>query len=68
MPRTRPKRAEPQAQLLTVNQAAQMLSAHPGTVRRWIREGRLAHVRLPGGGLRISTDTIETVVSGARAG
>ena len=34
---------------LTVNQVARQLHTSPRTVQRWIKEGRLRAIRLPGG-------------------
>ena len=33
---------------LTVKEAAKILKKHPGTVRRWIREGRIPAQKLSG--------------------
>jgi excisionase family DNA binding protein len=35
--------------LLTPSQVAKMLNVNPRTVSRWAREGRIQHVRTPGG-------------------
>lgn len=40
-------------QLLTVTQAASLLKVSDKTVRRWIDDGRIPYLRLPGGSYRI---------------
>ena len=39
--------------LLSIRNAARRLDVHPDTVRRWIRQGLIAGVRLPTGRLRV---------------
>jgi excisionase family DNA binding protein len=36
-----------------IDEAASVCGVHPNTIRRWIDDGKLDHIRLPGGGLRI---------------
>jgi excisionase family DNA binding protein len=52
--------AEPRA-LLTVDEAAQRLRVHPMTIRRMIRDGRIAAVQLggPHAPIRIPIDPLE---------
>jgi excisionase family DNA binding protein len=40
-------------QLLTVAQAALLLNVSEKTVRRWVDDEKVPHVRLPGGQIRI---------------
>jgi len=56
--------------LLTVAEAAEMLSVSRKTVYRWIKEGRLSAcvIRLPSGRIRIDRDMlIEEVQQGPSA-
>jgi excisionase family DNA binding protein len=39
----------PDPELLTVRRAAALLSVSVYTIRRWTSEGKVPHVRLPGG-------------------
>ena len=53
--------------LLTVAQVAERLQAHPETVRRWLKSGRLKGMR-PGGdsfGWRIRESEVERFLSGS---
>lgn len=43
----------PSSPPLTVSEVAAELRTTPRTVQRWIREGRLRAVRIPGGSYRI---------------
>ena len=42
-----------------VGEVAAELGVHPRTVRRWLSQGRLPYVRLPGGERRIPRDVID---------
>ena len=44
---------------LTVGEAAERLSVHPGTIRRWTGDGSLPEVRTPGGHRRIPAEAVE---------
>jgi excisionase family DNA binding protein len=51
--------------MLTVEQAAERLQAHPQTVRKWLRDGKLKGV-MPGGtklGYRIPEAEIERMLN-----
>jgi excisionase family DNA binding protein len=53
-------------EFLTVAQAAERLQAHPETVRRWLKAGRLRGV-MPGGdkfGWRIAATEVQRFLSG----
>jgi excisionase family DNA binding protein len=52
--------------LLTVAQVAEVIQAHPRTVQRWIREGRLPARRLGGQklGYRIAESDLEDFLKG----
>jgi excisionase family DNA binding protein len=52
---------ETQTLLLTVNHAAKLLSVHPTTIRRWIRELKLPRVLLPGGSVRVRAADITAI-------
>lgn len=45
-------------QLLTIEQAAQRLQVHPYTLRRWVREGKIAAVKISRH-YRISPDALK---------
>ncbi|MBK9129446.1 MAG: helix-turn-helix domain-containing protein [Phycisphaerales bacterium] len=47
---------------LTVAQVAERLGVCQKTVKRWLEDGRLAHVRLPGGGIRVAVAELERVL------
>ncbi|HIG73426.1 MAG TPA: helix-turn-helix domain-containing protein [Bacteroidetes bacterium] len=44
---------------LTVSEAADLLSVHVGTIRRWTDDGTLPEVRTPGGHRRIPASAVE---------
>jgi len=52
-------------QLLTIKQAAERLSVHPATVRRWADDGSIASVRTPGGHRRFSAKEVERIIRGS---
>lgn len=56
-------------EILTVSEAASFLRKHPGTVRMWIRNGRLKAKKVSAGGrgvyVLLKTDILEHVVSAA---
>lgn len=45
-------------QLLTVAQAADLLSVSDRTVRRWIETGKVPYLKLPSGGYRIPQSSL----------
>jgi excisionase family DNA binding protein len=52
--------------MLTLRQAAEYLQAHPQTIRRWLREGKIKGT-MPGGkkmGYRISEAEVVRVLRG----
>ena len=49
----------PETDLCTTKVAASMLDVTPDTVRRWVKEGRLAPVRLPSGRMRFRRSDVE---------
>lgn len=49
---------------LTITEAADRLEVSSGTVRRWVREGRLRAITHPSGRRRIRPEDIETILSG----
>lgn len=55
-----------EALLITVSRAAELLCVHPATVRRWIREGKLSSVKLPGGGVRVRAESVTEIVDRGR--
>ena len=46
-------------ELLTVNQVAQKLKKSPKTIRRWIKEGTIAFIKLPKSGYLIKEENLE---------
>lgn len=55
----------------TVAQVAELLSVHPGTVRRFVREGRLIGYRLGDGQRgrwRIDTAAVDAMLGASRTG
>lgn len=53
---------------LTVVQVAERLGVCTKTVKRWVDTGALPHVRLPGGGIRVSVAALERVLCGTDTG
>lgn len=51
------------AELLTPNEAAQILKVDRLTIYRWIKSGRLEARRLPDGGLRIEAEELEKLLT-----
>jgi excisionase family DNA binding protein len=51
-------------QLLTVKQAADLLSVSDRTIRRWIEAGKVPHLKLPSGGYRIPQTSLLTSLRG----
>ncbi len=49
-------------QLITVKQAADLLSVHPQTIMRWVRNRTLPSARI-GGSIRIDQNRVEQLVN-----
>lgn len=49
---------------LTTTEAAAMLGVSAVTIQRWIRAGKIAAVRYPGGTLRIELAEVERIRNG----
>jgi excisionase family DNA binding protein len=49
--------------LLTTGEVAEMCAVTPDSVRRWIFEGKLAGIRLPGGSLRVPRADVEALLN-----
>ena len=51
--------------LLTVNEVAERLRAHPESIRRWIRQGKIRGIKLAGDryGYRISEGELKRFIS-----
>lgn len=45
--------------LLTIEHVARLVNRSPKTIRRWIKEGAIAFVQLPGGGYGIRRENFE---------
>lgn len=56
------------ARLLTARQVAEQLGVSTETVLRWVRSGKLAAFRLPGGALRFQPDTLDDWLSARSTG
>jgi excisionase family DNA binding protein len=50
-----------------VSQIAQEFSVSAHTVARWIREGKIKAIKLPGGTYRIPVEEVERIRSGTQA-
>jgi len=50
---------------LSTREAAERAKVHPGTIRRWVREGRLAR-RGAGSRLRVRVDDLERLLATSR--
>jgi len=53
--------------LLTVTEAAMAARVHEETIRRWVRDGKLAAIRLPGGTYRIEPSVLTALLTSAVA-
>lgn len=53
-------RAEP---LLTTGAVARELNVTDETIRRWIRDGRIAAIKLPSGQVRIRRSTLDEILT-----
>lgn len=47
---------------LTVAQVAERVGVCEKTVKRWLENGKVPHVRLPGGGIRVAAAGLEAVL------
>jgi excisionase family DNA binding protein len=43
----------PEKAYLRLDEVAALLDVHANTIRHWINKGKLEHVRVPGGSIRI---------------
>ena len=57
----------PDVRLLTLTEVATVLRVDQGTVKRWIRKGKIRSIRTPGGHHRCFAEEIEAMV-GTMAG
>ena len=59
-------------ELMTPSEVAEALKVNDETIHRWVREGRLPAIRLPGGGdrglKRFRREDIEAILRGERSG
>jgi excisionase family DNA binding protein len=53
---------------LTITEAADRLEVSSGTVRRWVREGRLPAITHPSGRRRIRPEDIDAILATAESG
>jgi excisionase family DNA binding protein len=58
----------PEPIYLSLPKVADRLGVSRRTARRWIDSGRLPHVRLPGGGVRVSVAGLERALQPGRGG
>jgi excisionase family DNA binding protein len=49
--------------LLSAAEAADLLGVDPETVRRWARDRKVTHIRLPSGQLRFRLEDIEEALA-----
>ena len=49
-------------ELLRIHEAADLLRVHPTTMRRWLRAGKLDHVRLPTGERRVPLRALQDLM------
>ena len=47
---------------LSPKTAAQRLDVTPRTIRDWAKAGKLDHIRLPGGGIRVPEDEVNAFI------
>ncbi len=52
--------------LLTIRKVAAELRYSPATVRRWIAEGKLDHVRFSQRGIRIPRESVDRLLESGR--
>ena len=50
--------------LLTIKEVAELVKAHPNTLRRWEKEGVLKPIKTPGGHRRYRLSEIERFMRG----
>lgn len=51
-----------EVELLTVREVATLLRVDVSTVTRWVTDGVLAAIRLPGGGIRIPRSAVDAIL------
>jgi excisionase family DNA binding protein len=56
-------RTNGEPQLVSVNQAAEMLNLRPGTIRSWYRAGKLSRVRVGKKAIRILASEVRRIIS-----
>ena len=49
-------------ELLTTGEVAERMAVTPTTVQRWVKAGKLAAIRTPGGSLRFRAVDIDTIL------
>lgn len=55
--------------LMTATEVAEQLRVHPSTLRRWVADGTISAVTLPGTrSLRFRRDDIQAILNGERSG
>ncbi len=47
-----------QDELIGVGEAARMFAVDPRTINRWVRTGKLAGIRTPGGRVKVRKSTV----------
>jgi len=52
-----------QSEILTADQAAQMLSVHPETIRRWCKAGKIPSTKLGGNNIQIAKAEVVKMVA-----
>lgn len=54
--------------IVTVEKAAELLKVPKGTIRLWIRKGKLKAAKLPNGEYRIQEKELERILEGGQTG
>jgi excisionase family DNA binding protein len=57
----------PDVVLLTTSEVAELFRVDQSTIRRWIDEGRIASITLPGGRKRYRRSDIEAILAGDKS-
>ncbi len=55
---------QPEVVLLTTAELAEQFRVHPSTIRRWIEDGRISAITLPGGLKRYRKSEVEAILAG----
>ena len=59
-------RGIPDKAFFRIDEVAKIFGVHAHTVRKWIEEGKLAFVKLPGGHIRVAHSAILQIAGGRK--